>query len=124
MIRTLALAVYLLVMLIHMYIVLLEMVLWKTRGPKVFRITPEKAAETAAMASNQGLYNGFLVIALALGLVAPDATVSASFALYGLICVAIAGIWAGSPSASGSCLCRRCRRWWRWGWGGLPDVLR
>jgi putative membrane protein len=81
MIRTLALAVYL--------------VLWKTRGPKVFRITPEKAAETAAMASNQGLYNGFLVIALALGLVAPDATVSASFALYGLICVAIAGIWGG-----------------------------
>jgi putative membrane protein len=58
-------------------------------------ITPEKAAETAAMASNQGLYNGFLVIALALGLVAPDATVSASFALYGLICVAIAGIWGG-----------------------------
>jgi putative membrane protein len=95
MIRSLALAVYLLVMLIHMYIVLLEMVLWKTRGPKVFRITPEKAAETAAMASNQGLYNGFLVIALALGLVAPDATVSASFALYGLICVAIAGIWGG-----------------------------
>jgi putative membrane protein len=93
MIKTLALIVYLLVLLIHVYIVVLEMVLWKTRGPKVFRITPEKAAETAAMASNQGLYNGFLVAALVIGLVAPDPVVNASFALFGLICVAVAGIW-------------------------------
>ena len=92
MIKTLALIVYLLVLLIHVYIVVLEMVLWKTRGPKVFRITPEKAAETAAMASNQGLYNGFLVAALVIGLVAPDPVVNASFALFGLICVAVAGI--------------------------------
>jgi len=93
MIKTLALIVYLLVLLIHLYIVVLEMVLWKTRGPKVFRITPEKAAETAAMASNQGLYNGFLVAALVIGLVAPNPVVNASFALFGLICVAVAGIW-------------------------------
>ena len=93
MIKTLALIVYLLVLLIHVYIVVLEMVLWKTRGPKVFRITPEKAAETAAMASNQGLYNGFLVAALVIGLVAPNPVVNASFALFGLICVAVAGIW-------------------------------
>ena len=93
MIKTLALIVYLLVLLIHVYIVVLEMVLWKTRGPKVFRITPEKAAETAAIASNQGLYNGFLVAALVIGLVAPDPVVNASFALFGLICVAVAGIW-------------------------------
>lgn len=93
MIKTLALLVYLLVLLIHVYIVVLEMALWKTRGPKVFRITPEKAAETAAMASNQGLYNGFLVAALVIGLVAPDPLINASFALFGLICVAVAGIW-------------------------------
>ncbi len=93
MIKTLALLVYLLVLLIHVYIVVLEMVLWKTRGPKVFRITPEKAAETAAMASNQGLYNGFLVAALVIGLVAPDPAINAAFALFGLICVAVAGIW-------------------------------
>lgn len=93
MIKTLALIVYLLVLCIHVYIVVLEMALWKTRGPKVFRITPEKAAETAAMASNQGLYNGFLVAALVIGLVAPDPAVNASFALFGLICVAVAGIW-------------------------------
>ena len=93
MIKTLALIVYLLVLLIHVYIVVLEMVLWKTRGPKVFRMTPEKAAETAAMASNQGLYNGFLVAALVIGLVAPNPAVNAAFALFGLICVAVAGIW-------------------------------
>ncbi|WP_343547226.1 DUF1304 domain-containing protein [Ralstonia sp.] len=93
MIKTLALLVYLLVLLIHVYIVVLEMVLWKTRGPKVFRITPEKAAETAAMASNQGLYNGFLVAALVIGLIAPDPAINAAFALFGLICVAVAGIW-------------------------------
>lgn len=93
MIKTLALIVYLLVLLIHVYIVVLEMVLWKTRGPKVFRITPEQAAETAAMASNQGLYNGFLVVALVIGLVAPDPAINAAFALFGLICVAVAGIW-------------------------------
>ncbi|MCO5399490.1 DUF1304 domain-containing protein [Ralstonia soli] len=93
MIKTLALLVYLLVLLIHVYIVVLEMALWKTRGPKVFRITPEKAAETAAMASNQGLYNGFLVAALVIGLVAPDPAINAAFALFGLLCVAVAGIW-------------------------------
>jgi len=93
MIKTLGLIAYLLVLLIHVYIVVLEMVLWKTRGPKVFGMTPEKAVETAAMASNQGLYNGFLVAALVIGLVAPDPTVNASFALFGLICVAVAGIW-------------------------------
>ena len=93
MIKTLALIVYLLVLLIHVYIVVLEMVLWKSRGPKVFRMTPEKAAETAAMASNQGLYNGFLVAALVIGLVAPNPVINAAFALFGLICVAVAGIW-------------------------------
>ena len=93
MIKALALVAYLLVLLIHVYIVVLEMVLWKTRGPKVFRMTPEKAAETAAMASNQGLYNGFLVAALVIGLVAPNPVVNAAFALFGLICVAVAGVW-------------------------------
>ncbi|CAG2129797.1 DUF1304 domain-containing protein [Ralstonia mannitolilytica] len=93
MMKTLALIAYLVVLLIHVYIVVLEMVLWKTRGPKVFGITPEKAAETAAMASNQGLYNGFLVAALVIGLVAPDPAVNASFAVFGLLCVAVAGVW-------------------------------
>lgn len=122
MIKTLALLAYLLVLLIHVYIVVLEMVLWKTRGPKVFRITPEKAAETAAMASNQGLYNGFLVAALVIGLVAPDPAINAAFALFGLICVAVAGIWGPSRSTNGFSSCRRCPRWRLWRWGGSPKM--
>jgi putative membrane protein len=82
-----------LVLLIHVYIVLLEMVLWKARAHKVFPITQEFAQQAAGLASNQGLYNGFLVAALALGLAHPDPVLAHGFLLYGLICVAVAGIW-------------------------------
>lgn len=82
-----------LVLLLHIYVVILEMVLWRQRGPKVFGITREFAEQTAALASNQGLYNGFLVAALALGLCLPDPALAQAFTLYGLGCVAVAGIW-------------------------------
>jgi putative membrane protein len=84
-----------LMILIQSYIVVLEMVLWKQRAHKVFPITKEFAAEAASLASNQGLYNGFLVAALVLGLVLRDAALADAFLLYGLICVAVAGIWGG-----------------------------
>ena len=40
----------------------------KPLGLKTFRNSPEKAAETAVLAANQGLYNGFLAAGLAWGL--------------------------------------------------------
>ena len=80
-------------LLIHAYIVILEMVLWKQRAPKVFGITPAFAQESASLASNQGLYNGFLVAALALGLFLPDPHLARAFTIYGLACIAVAGIW-------------------------------
>ena len=88
----------LVVVVIHVYIVVLEMALWRTRGPKVFGITPDFARESAALASNQGLYNGFLVVALVLGLALhePHAT---AFVFYGLGCVVVAGLW-GAVTAS------------------------
>jgi len=43
--------------------------------------------------SNQGCYNGFLVAALLLGLVYPEPAVAKAFASYGLLCVAVAGVW-------------------------------
>ena len=50
-----------LVAILHLYFLVLEMLLWqKPLGLKTFRNTPEKAAETAVLAANQGLYNGFL----------------------------------------------------------------
>ncbi len=85
-----------LVAVIHVYIVILEMVLWKQRAHKVFPVTKEFAAQAASMASNQGLYNAFLVAALLLGLFLPDAQLARAFLLYGLICVAVAGIWGGA----------------------------
>ena len=75
------------------------MVLWKSRAPKVFGITPEFARESASLASNQGLYNGFLVVALLTGLLHSDPAVAHAFILYGLICVIVAGVW-GSVTAS------------------------
>ncbi|TCV94553.1 putative membrane protein [Luteibacter rhizovicinus] len=83
-----------LVILIHVYIVVLEMFLWQSRGPKVFGITPQFAKETVTLASNQGLYNGFLVAALILGLVL-GGPVGTGFVFYGLACVVVAGVWGG-----------------------------
>lgn len=81
-----------LVILIHLYIVLLEMVLWRSRGPRVFGISADFARDTKALASNQGLYNGFLVVALVLGLVLREPFATA-FVFYGLGCVIVAGLW-------------------------------
>jgi len=86
---------YFLVVALHLYFVVLEMVLWKKRAPKVFGVTPEYAMQTSKLASNQGLYNGFLVAALLIGFFAHDDTVSHVFIMYGLICVIAAGIWGG-----------------------------
>lgn len=83
------------VALIHVYIVLLETVLFDRRGKKVFGLTDEVAAIVKPALSNQGCYNGFLVAALGLGLFYPDPTVAKAFALFGLACVAVAGVWGG-----------------------------
>ena len=60
------------VALIHVYIVLLETVLFDTRGKTVFGLSDAAAAIVKSAMSNQGCYNGFLVAALALGLFWPD----------------------------------------------------
>jgi putative membrane protein len=84
------------VLLIHVYIVLLETVLFRTRGRRVFGLSAEKADIVQPAMSNQGCYNGFLVAALALGLLYPDAAVARAFNLFGLACVAVAGIWGAA----------------------------
>ena len=82
-----------LVLLIHVYIFLLETVLFNTRGRKVFGFTKEQAAIMKPAMSNQGCYNGFLAAALACGFLLPDAATGRAFTIYGLVCVAVAGIW-------------------------------
>ena len=82
-----------LVLLIHIYIFALETVLFKGRGRKVFGLSREQAQAMAGAMSNQGCYNGFLALALALGFLLPDAGTARAFTLYGLSCVCIAWIW-------------------------------
>lgn len=82
-----------LVLLIHVYIVLLETVLFNTRGRKVFGLSKEKAEIVQPAMSNQGCYNGFLVAALALGFAHPDPAIARAFTVFGLCCVAVAGVW-------------------------------
>ncbi|MCE3261533.1 MAG: hypothetical protein K0R43_612 [Pseudoduganella sp.] len=83
------------VLLIHVYIVLLETVFFDTRGRRVFGLSAEKAAIVKPAMSNQGCYNGFLVAALAVGLLHSDPAVAGAFVNYGLLCVGVAGVWGG-----------------------------
>ena len=89
--RNVALALVALVAVIHLYILALEMFLWRTRALKVFRMTAEQAEATAVMAQNQGLYNGFLAAGLVWALASgPELGPRATFFL---LCVAVAGIY-------------------------------
>ncbi|AGL14005.1 DUF1304 domain-containing protein [Actinoplanes sp. N902-109] len=79
-----------LVALIHVYILVLEMFLWRTERTRVtFGTTAEFARESATLAANQGLYNGFLAAGLVYGLIAGDR----AFQIFFLCCVVIAGIY-------------------------------
>jgi putative membrane protein len=95
----LAVGLTVLVLLIHVYIVVLEMFLWESpRGRAAFGSTPEFAAGTKVLAANQGLYNGFLVAGLALALVGPEQH-RLAFAVFTLGCVVVAGLY-GAATAS------------------------
>jgi putative membrane protein len=63
----------LLVAVMHIGFLVLEMHFWtKPLGRKIFRLDEEKAKSSAALAANQGLYNGFLAAGLFWSLVHPD----------------------------------------------------
>ncbi len=79
-----------LVAALHFVILVLEMFLWRTdRVRAIFGTTREFAEQTAIMAANQGLYNGFLAAGLGYGLGTGDLT----FQVFFLLCVAVAGIY-------------------------------
>jgi putative membrane protein len=87
-----------LVALLHLYFLVLEMFLWtKPIGLKTFRLTPEFAAASKALAANQGLYNGFLAAGLVWGLALGDA--GNSIKIFFLGCVIVAGVF-GALTAS------------------------
>ncbi|EJF31659.1 MULTISPECIES: DUF1304 domain-containing protein [Enterobacteriaceae] len=83
-----------LVAVIHLYILVLEMVLWdKPAGRKAFGLSSEFAQQSKTLAANQGLYNGFLAAGLLYGLLA--ASSGYEFKLFFLICVLVAGLFGG-----------------------------
>lgn len=85
-----------LVALLHIWFLVLEMFLWtKPLGLKTFRQTYEKAKDSAILAANQGLYNGFLAAGLIWGMVSSDPEMARQIKLFFLGCVFIAGIYGG-----------------------------
>jgi putative membrane protein len=84
------------VALLHLYFLVLEMFLWnKPTGRRAFGLTPEFAAQSASLAANQGLYNGFLAAGLFWGLIRGDISIQVFF----LVCVVVAGLF-GAFTAS------------------------
>lgn len=89
-----------LVAALHAYFLVLEMFLWQQPlGLKVFGQTKEKAADTAVLAANQGLYNGFLAFGLVWSLLHANAATSYQLKLFFLGCVIVAGAY-GAYSVS------------------------
>ena len=86
-----------LVAVLHVYFLMLEMFLWqKPLGLKTFRNTPEKAAETAVLAANQGLYNGFLAAGLVWGLLHSAPAFWFQIKVFFLLCVIVAGVYGAA----------------------------
>src|SRR5688572_20341751 len=87
---TLANVAVALVALLHVHFLVLEVFLWdKPFGLRVFRLTPEFAKATKALAANQGVYNGFLAAGLAWGLIL--GTAGDPIKIFFLACVIVAG---------------------------------
>lgn len=82
-----------LVAALHVYFMVLEMLLWNTpTGQRVFKLTPEFAEQSKALAANQGLYNGFLVAGLLWGLGSDQMQLKVFF----LGCVIVAGLFGAA----------------------------
>ena len=98
--KKLATIATLLVAAIHVYILILEMFLWtKPAGLEAFGMTPQVAADSAVLAANQGLYNGFLAAGLIYGVISKKR----DFVIFFLSCVIVAGIY-GAVTAKPSIL--------------------
>ena len=73
------------------------MFLWtKPLGLKTFRNSPEKAADSAVLAANQGLYNGFLAAGLIWGLLHSAPGFALQIKVFFLLCVIVAGIYGAA----------------------------
>jgi putative membrane protein len=86
-----------LVAALHLYFLVLEMFLWtKPLGLKTFRNSPEKARDSAVLAANQGLYNGFLAAGLVWGLLHAAPAFAWQIKVFFLLCVIVAGVFGAA----------------------------
>jgi putative membrane protein len=86
-----------LVAALHLYFLVLEMFLWtKPLGLKTFHNSLEKATDSAVLAANQGLYNGFLAAGLIWGLVQGNPAFAFEIKVFFLLCVITAGIYGAA----------------------------
>jgi putative membrane protein len=89
------------VIVLHLLFMVLEMFLWNTPfGRKTFGLKQDYAKQSAPLAANQGLYNGFLAAGLLWGLVS---TGGFDALIFFLSCIIIAGIY-GAITAKRSIL--------------------
>ena len=81
------------VIVLHILFLILEMFLWNTPyGRKTFALSEGYAKQSATLAANQGLYNGFLAAGLLWGLMS---TGGYDALIFFLCCIIIAGIYGG-----------------------------
>jgi len=89
------------VILLQTTFMVLEMFLWNTAsGRKIFATSKDFAQQSATLAANQGLYNGFLAAGLLWGLIS---TGGFDALIFFLSCIIIAGLY-GAVTASVSIL--------------------
>jgi putative membrane protein len=84
------------VIVFHIWAMVLEMFFWtKPLGRKTFGLSKDDAESSKTLASNQGLYNGFLAAGLILSLVVANPDTAYTLKLFFLACVALAGLYGG-----------------------------
>lgn len=84
--------------LLHLYFLVLEMFLWtRPAGLRAFSMTREQAEQSKTLASNQGLYNGFLAAGLFWSISLNER--GRDVAIFFLACVIVAGVY-GAATAS------------------------
>lgn len=85
------------VAVLHAGFLVLEMFLWRRPfGLRTFHMTQGAADSSAVLASNQGLYNGFLAAGLLWGLIAYGVVPGRAILTFFLACVIIAGLYGAA----------------------------
>ena len=79
---------------LHLVFLFLEMFLWNTKiGHNIFKLDSDFAKKSSVLASNQGLYNGFLAAGLIWSLCTSDGQESFHLKVFFLVCVIVAGVY-------------------------------